>query len=76
MKVIGKVPMIAGSKEIFAPDVASKFVGKRTGDGGVVLSAEQTNPNVIWLTIEFDLMDDIFKGKEFLVFGVKKEDHE
>lgn len=74
MKVVGRVPIYPGPNGIFGPDEAQKLVGKKTKDGALIIAAEQTYRNEIWLTIEMEVEDDdIFHGKEFLVFGTIRE---
>lgn len=71
MRVVGKVPIYPGQDSIFGPDVAANLIGQRTKDGSLITVAEQTAPAEIWLTVEMNIRDenDIFQGKEYLVFG-------
>lgn len=73
MKIIGKVPIFAGEHAIFDSNVAAKPIGQKTKDGSLVVGAEQVSSNEIWLTVEMDVRDDIFHGKEFLTFGHSQE---
>lgn len=69
MKARAVVPLWAGENTVFDADVAETMVGT-SRDGYTILEAEQTKPDLIALTVEYEIEPTQFKEVDELSFKI------